>query len=251
MTVWVRSAAVRGRTPCWDVVSNLRNGKVIQFNEATRLKRMPDRDFTHDVDTFIRRRTTLRGYEPTPRVNRPGGKAMCTQIVHLRFGGSFSSPRTTGRRRAQVPRHSRYIALPIWPPQKHASSMSAAVGSMPRRSWIQRDPSENTDSLRGERIAFVDGGGGGKGGGGGGGGEGWGGFGGLALALALANCCSTTTVRWARRWCNHPTRLATKLIAGGGGGGGGGGDGGGADAAATATAAGGGGCCRSPLARPA
>jgi hypothetical protein len=123
--------------------------------------------------------------------------------------------------------------------------MSAAVGSMPRRSWIQRDPSENTDSLRGARIAFVDGGGGGKGGGG----EGWGGFGGLALALALAlaNCCSTTTVRWARRWCTHPTRLATKLIAGGGGGGGG--DGGGADAAATA--AGGGGRCRSTLARPA
>jgi hypothetical protein len=82
-----------------------------------------------------------------------------------------------------------------------------------------------------------------------GGGEGWGGFGGLALALALAlaNCCSTTTVRWARRWCTHPTRLATKLIAGGGGGGGG--DGGGADAAATA--AGGGGRCRSTLARPA
>ena len=217
------------------------------------LKRTPGRDFrrdfTHDVErsSNVHRQHALRGYEPT----QPGGKAMCTQIVHLRFGGSFSSPWTTGRRRAHVPRHSRYIALPIWPPQKHASSMSAAVGSMPRRSWIQRDPSENTDSLRGARIAFVDGGGGGKGGGGGGGGEGWGGFGGLALALALAlaNCCSTTTVRWARRWCTHPTRLATKLIAGGGGGGGG--DGGGADAAATATAAGGGGRCRSTLARPA
>ena len=59
MTVSLRiavSAACEVTTPCWDVVSNIRNGKVIQFNEATNLKRTPGPDFTHfthDADTFI------------------------------------------------------------------------------------------------------------------------------------------------------------------------------------------------------
>ena len=50
------SAACEVTTPCWDVVSNIRNGKVIQFNEATNLKRTPGPDFTHfthDADTFF------------------------------------------------------------------------------------------------------------------------------------------------------------------------------------------------------